>query len=265
LEGIITDVTGRKASERALADARNELARVSRLASVGELAGSIIHEINQPLTGIVMGAEACLEYLEEGPARREQAHKSAVRVIEQAHRASNVIVGLKSLVRDAQLKFADVDINDAIEEVLRLLKGELELNSIALRTEFYKPSPFVRADRVQIQQVALNLFRNAVEAMLEVEARNRILTVASKAVDNHVVVRISDTGAGVASSIRETLFDALNTTKKGGLGLGLSICYKIVAAHSGRLWLQESTAHGTTFAFVVPLRGNVSTVASDVS
>jgi C4-dicarboxylate-specific signal transduction histidine kinase len=259
LEGIITDVTEQKASERALADARNELARVSRLASVGELAGSIIHEINQPLTGIVMGAEACLEWMEQGPAKQDLARQSAIRVIEQAYRVSNVITGLKSLVRDAQLEFTDVDINEAIEEVLQLSKGELELSAVALHTDFHKSLANIKADRVQLQQVVLNLVRNAIEAMLDVEGRGRVLTVSSKAVGDHVVVRISDTGMGIAPSIRQRLFDALNTTKTGGLGLGLSICYKIVAAHAGRLWLQESTTLGTTFAFAVPLRSNNDT------
>jgi signal transduction histidine kinase len=257
LEGIITDVTDRKASERALADARNELARVSRLASVGELAGSIIHEVNQPLTRIVMSAETCLRWLAPGTGKLDAARKSAILVIEQAYRASDVITGLKSLIRDAQLRFAKVDINGAIEEVLKLSKRELELSDVTLHTDFDRSLPNIEADRVQVQQVILNLVRNAIDAMLEVEGRRRVLTVSSGAVDNHVLVRIADTGVGIEPSIRECLFDALNTTKKGGLGLGLSICYKIVAAHAGRLWLEESTTHGATFAVILPLRRSI--------
>jgi C4-dicarboxylate-specific signal transduction histidine kinase len=253
LEGIITDVTDRKVSERALADARNELARVSRLASVGELAGSIIHEVNQPLTRIVMSAETCLQCLAQGTDKLDAARKSATLVIEQAYSASDVITGLKSLIRDAQLRFAKVDINGAIEEVLKLSKRELELSDVTLHTDFDKSLSNIEADRVQLQQVILNLVRNAIDAMLEVEGRSRVLTVSSGAVDNHVLVRIADTGVGIEPSIRGCLFEALNTTKKAGLGLGLSICHKIVAAHAGRLWLEESTSHGAMFAFTIPI------------
>jgi C4-dicarboxylate-specific signal transduction histidine kinase len=254
LEGIITDVTDRKIAERALTDARNELARVSRLASAGELAGSIIHEVNQPLTRIVMSAEACLRWLPEGTDKLEAARQSAILVIEQAYRASDVIAGLKSLFRDAQLRFAKVDINGAIKEVLKLSRRELELGDITLHSQFDRSLPDIDADRIQFQQVVLNLVRNAIEAMLEVEERSRVLTVSSEAVDDHVLVRISDTGVGIEPSMRECLFDALNTTKKGGLGLGLSICYKIVAAHAGHLWLEENANHGVTFALMLPLR-----------
>ncbi|MGX9431405.1 MULTISPECIES: ATP-binding protein [Bradyrhizobium] len=252
LNGIIADVTARKASERALADARNELTTVSRLASMGELAGSIIHEINQPLTRIVMSAEACLGWLERTPARQDDARKAMLRVIEQVYQASDVISGLRSLVRDAQLKFADIDINDAIEEVLELLKREFEIGNVALQTRFDRSLRNIRADRTQIQQVVLNLVRNAIEAMLDVNGRSRVLTISTTAEEDHALVRIIDTGTGVNPSMKNNLFAALNTTKEAGLGLGLSICYKIISAHSGRLWLAESTDSGATFAFTVP-------------
>ena len=257
LEGIITDVTDRKVAEQALADARNELARAARLASVGELAGSIIHEINQPLTRIVMSAEACLIELARNPAALDEARKFATGVVEQAYRAAEVITGLRSLARDAQLEFANVDINEAIEEVLLLSKRELEQASVTLHTDFDRSLPKVEADLVQIEQVVLNLVRNASEAMVDVEGRNRILTVSSKAVDCHVSITIADTGIGITPANKERLFDALYTTKARGLGLGLSICRKIVAAHGGRLWLEEGTMHGTAFRFALPLRQSI--------
>jgi C4-dicarboxylate-specific signal transduction histidine kinase len=253
LEGIISDMTDRKAAEQALTDARNELARAVRLASVGELAGSIIHEINQPLTGIIMSAEACLRWLERNPAEPDEARKSAMRIIEQGRRATDVIAGLRSLVRDAPLKFAKVDINDAIEEVLRLSKGELERASVTLRTDFDRALPNIEVDRVQLQQVVLNLVRNAVEAMVGVEGRRRVLTASSKGANDHVSVTITDTGKGIDPENKERLFDALYTTKRSGLGLGLSICRKIVNVHGGRLWVEETKRFGTTFAFVLPL------------
>jgi C4-dicarboxylate-specific signal transduction histidine kinase len=263
LEGIITDVTEQKVAEQALTDARNELARALRLASLGELAGSIIHEINQPLTGIIMSAEACLRWLARDPVEPSEARESAVRVIEQARRASDVVTGLRSLVRNAQLNFTQIDINEAIEKVLLLSKRELERAGVTLRIEFDRTLPNIEADRVQLQQVVLNLVRNAIEAMSGVEGRSRILTVSSKVADEHVSVTVADTGVGIDPANRVRLFDALYTTKENGLGLGLSICRKIVTIHGGRLWVEENTTHGTMFAFVLPLRQSAQMAGSN--
>ena len=257
LEGIVTDVTERKAAEQALADARNELARATRLASFGELAGSIVHEINQPLTGIIMSAEACLRWLARDSADSGEARKSAMRVIEQGRRASDVVTGLRSLVRDAQLNFAEVELNEAIEEVLLLSMRELEHAGVAVRTDFDRSLPNVEADRVQLQQVVLNLVRNAIDAMAGISGRARVLTASSTAADDHVAVAIADTGGGIASASKERLFDALYTTKGDGLGLGLSICRKIITVHGGRLWVSENTTHGATFTFTLPLRQSI--------
>jgi signal transduction histidine kinase len=252
LEGIITDITDRRAAEQALADAQNELARVVRLASLGELAGSIVHEIFQPLTGIITSAEACLRWLARNPVELGEARNSATRVIEQGRRATEIVAGLKSLVRDAQLNFTEVDLNEAIEEVLLLSKRELERAGVTVHTEFDRSLLNVEADRVQIQQVVLNLVRNAVEAMAEVEDRSRILTASSKAADDHIWITIADTGAGIDPASKACLFDALYTTKRNGLGLGLSISRKIVSVHGGRLWVEENTTNGATFVFVLP-------------
>jgi signal transduction histidine kinase len=254
LEGIITDITERKAAEQALTDARTELARALRLASLGELAGSIIHEINQPLTGIITSAEACLRWLGRDPAEPGEARKSATRVVEQGRRATSVVAGLRSLTRDAQPHFADVGIHEAVEEVLLLLKRELERADVTLRIDFDRSLPRVEGDRVQLQQVVLNLVRNAIDAMAGVTERARILTASSTIADGHVSVAIADTGVGIASASRERLFDALYTTKREGLGLGLSICRKIIAVHGGRLWVEENTSPGATFTFTLPLR-----------
>jgi signal transduction histidine kinase len=259
LEGIIADITERKAAEQALTDARGELARTARLASLGELAGSIIHEVNQPLTGIIASAEACLRWLARDPAEPGEARKSATRVIEQGRRATNVVAGLRSLVRDAQPHLADVEINAAVEEVLLLSKREFERAGITLRTDFDRSLPNVEGDRVQLQQVVLNLVRNAIDAMTGVNARARVLTASSKIADGHVSVAIADTGVGIDPANSERLFDALYTTKGEGLGLGLSICRKIIAVHGGRLWLEETTTHGATFTFTLPLRQSVRT------
>ena len=160
-------------------------------------------------------------------------------------------------MRDAQLQFADVQINAAVDEVLLLSKRELERAGITLRTDFDTSMPKIQADRVQLQQVVLNLVRNAIDAMIAVDGRARVLTASSKMTDGHASVTIGDTGVGIDPASRERLFDALYTTKREGLGLGLSICRKIVSAHGGRLWVEKNTRHGATFAFTLPLRQSV--------
>jgi signal transduction histidine kinase len=252
LEGIIADVSERMAADRALADVRTELARAARLAMLGELTGSIVHEVNQPLTGILASAEACVQWLARNPPEPHEARKSAMRVIDLCHRASKVVVGLRSLVRDAQPQFAEVSINDAIEEVLLLTKPEIERGGVTLRTDFDISMPRIEADRVQLQQVVLNLVRNGIEAMAAIKGRNRTLTASSKAVDGRATITIADTGTGIDPVARERLFDALYTTKPDGLGLGLSICRKIIAGHGGRLWLEEGATKGAAFTFAIP-------------
>lgn len=253
LEGIITDVTEQKVSEQAVADARAALARATRLASLGELAGSIIHEVNQPLTAIRASADACLRWLAREPTETDEARKSALRVVEQSRRATNVVGGLRSLVRDSQLRFADVHVNETIEEVLVLLKRELERAGVAVKTDFEEALPHIEADRVQLQQVVLNLVRNAIEAMADVDGV-RVLGISSKVADGQASVSIADTGVGIDPASAERLFTALYTTKGEGLGLGLSICRRIVGAHGGRLWVEKNTTRGATFIFTLPVR-----------
>jgi len=260
LEGIISDVTEQKVAEQALADAQTELARAARLASLGELAGSIIHEVCQPLTGIIASAEACLRWLGRDPTKLDETRKSIVRIIEQGCRATSIVTSLRSLVRDGQLQFAKVKIHEAIEEVLLLSKRELERADITLRTDLDRSAPDIEADRVQLQQVIANLVRNSIDAMTDIDGRARVLTVSSKVVGGHASVAVIDTGPGIDPPIRERLFDALYTTKGEGLGLGLSICQKIISAHRGRLWVETNRERGTTFGFAVPIRqsANVS-------
>jgi signal transduction histidine kinase len=254
LEGIIIDVTKPKIAEQALTDARVELARAARLASLGELAGSIIHEVSQPLTGIIASAEACLRWLARDPVELIDARKSTIRIIELAHRASAVVCGLRFLAREGQLRFTDVLLHEAVEEILPLLKRELERASIVVKTDFDQSIPPIEADRVQLQQVVLNLARNAIDAMADVAGRPRVLTIASRPLDGTVQVAFADTGVGIDPSIGERLFDVLYTTKHGGLGLGLSICRKIISAHGGRLWAEQNANFGAKFMFVIPTR-----------
>jgi signal transduction histidine kinase len=263
LEGIITDVTKPKAVERALTDTQAELVRVARLASLGELAGSIVHEINQPLTGVITSAEACLRWLARDPAELGGARSSAMRVVKEGRRASAVVSGLRSLVRDAHLLFAEMQINDAVEEVLALSNREFEQAHITIETGFDMSIPKVEADRVLLQQVILNLVRNAIDAMAGIVERPRVLVVSSAVYDGHASVTVADNGVGIDPKGKERLFEALYTTKSGGLGLGLSICLKIIRAHGGNLWVQENTPHGAAFTFAIPLRQAVQSPEND--
>lgn len=206
------------------------------------------------MTAIIASAEACLRWLTREPAEVADARKSAMRVIEQSRRATKVVSGLRSLVRNEPLQFADVYINETIEEVLVLTKRELQRAGVVLKTDFDASMPIIEADRVQLQQVVLNLVRNAIEAMADVNGGPRLLSVSSKVVDGHASVSIADTGMGCDPASSEHLFAALYTTKADGLGLGLPICRKIVTAHGGRLWAEKNTAHGATFSFTLPLR-----------
>ena len=156
------------------------------------------------------------------------------------------------MVRQAPLNFTKVDINEAIEEVLLLLSVEFDRAGVTPYTELDRTLPKIDADRIQLQHVILNLVRNAVEAMVHIKGRRRLLTASSKAEHDHVSVAITDTGGGITPANKERLFDAFFTTKKSGLGLGLSICRKIIAVHGGRLWVEENKTFGTRFAFILP-------------
>jgi C4-dicarboxylate-specific signal transduction histidine kinase len=197
-------------------------------------------------------AEACLQWLAREPVEVDEARRSARRVITQSRRLADVISGLRSLVRDAQLHLAGVHLNQAIEEVLLFSKRELELAGVVLKADFDSSMPNIEADRVQLQQVVLNLVRNAIEAMADVEGA-RVLSVSSKLTDSYASVSIADSGAGFDPAGRDHLFAPLYTTKSHGLGLGLSICRKIISAHGGRLWAENDTTRGATFTFILPL------------
>jgi C4-dicarboxylate-specific signal transduction histidine kinase len=158
------------------------------------------------------------------------------------------------LAREDQLRFAEVRLHDAVDEILLLLKGELERASVTVKTDFDQSIPPIEADRVQLQQVVLNLARNAIDAMADVVGRPRVLAIASRLSEGEVHLAFADTGVGIDPSMGERLFDVLHTTKRGGLGLGLSICRKIISAHGGRLWAEQNANFGAKFTFAIPTR-----------
>ena len=252
--GVLIDVSERKAAERAFQESQAELAMALKLAAIGELAGSIIHEINQPLTAVVTSTEACGRWLDQIPPKLDEARSSVERSVSEARRVAAVVEGLHGLVRGSDASLAMIQLNDAIREVLGLVATEAISEGITLSTELEPELPNVRAARVQVQQVVLNLLRNGIEAMRDIEGRPKLLRVSSSLLtDGSVSVAITDNGNGAPHDVMERLFDQMFTTKKGGMGIGLSISRKIIAAHFGRIWAENLDPHGMTFHFTIPV------------
>jgi two-component system, LuxR family, sensor kinase FixL len=250
--GVLTDVTERRAVEESLRRSEADLASALRFASMGELAGSIVHEINQPLAAIATSAGACRRWIAAGPQRTDRALASLERVISESQRATAVVAGLKSLIRDSNPTIAPLDIEKAVREVASLVMSELARERVLLETDFPPNLPAALGDKVQVQQVVMNLIRNAIDAMRAV-SRRRVLNIGAAAIGNELVLYVADNGVGIAPAHVPKLFDALYTTKAGGLGLGLAISRRIAAAHRGRLWVDSREGDGATFRLSLPV------------
>ena len=249
---IARDITARKQAEEALHRAQAELAHVTRVATLGELTGSIAHEINQPLGAVVNNASACLRWLVA--QNLEEARQSAARVIADGHRASEIIGRIRALAKKAPPRRDWVDVNHTLREVLVLAHSEVQRHGVALHTELMGSLPVVWADRVQLQQVMLNLLMNAIEAVSGVGERPRELWVETARVEStEVLVTVRDSGSGLDATSLDRLFDAFYTTKPHGLGMGLAISRSIVESHGGRLWATGNTPHGAVFQFTLPI------------
>ena len=252
--GTVMDITERKRAEEALRNAQAELARVARLTTLGELAASLAHEINQPLTAVATSGDACLRWLNRDEPDLASARDAASRVVRDAHRAGDVIRGLRSLAQKSGPQLTRLDIRDAIEEVLALTRGELPRHGVVLHTNLSAGEQPVLGDRVQLQQVLLNLILNGIQAMEAVTDRKKELTVSvTFAEPDRVQVAIEDTGPGLDPTIALRIFDPFFTTKRDGLGMGLSICRSIIQAHDGQLWASLRAPHGTAFQFTIPI------------
>src|SRR6516225_2003874 len=250
---MAVDITARRHAEDALRAAQSELARVSRLTTMGGFAASIAHEVNQPLMAIVTNAETCLRWLENDRSDLDEARQAAQRIVSNGHRAAAILRSIHGLARKSEPEMTQFNINDAISDVLTLARGELQRHDILLETDFSAGVQPIMGDRVQLQQVILNLIRNGVEAMSTVTLRRRVLQVSSQ-IDERgdVVIAVTDTGTGLDPTKKERIFDAFFTTKPEGMGLGLSICRSIVETHGGRLWASPNLTQGSTFQFTVP-------------
>jgi PAS domain S-box-containing protein len=251
--GVNTDVEDRRRAEEALNRARSELARVARVSTFGALTASIAHEINQPLSGMVTNAGTCLRMLNANPADVEGAQEAARRMIRDAELASEVATRLRTLFRRKELTLEAVDLNEATREVVALSLGDLQRNRVILRSELAGDLPSVTGDRVQLQQVILNLLRNACDAMVRVDDRpRRLLIRTEREGGDGVRVTVRDVGVGVDARSMERLFEAVPSEKSSGVGVGLWVSRSIVERHHGRLWAEPNEGPGTTFAFFIP-------------
>jgi len=251
----IQDVTARRRSEEALDKARSELAHVARIASLGVMTASIAHELNQPLSGIVTNAGTCLRMLGADPPNADGARETARRTIRDAHRASEMITRLRALFGKKESMFESIDLNEVTREVLALTLNELQRHRVILRPELSDNLPLVAGDRIQLQEVILNLLRNASDAMSAVEDRPRWLVVRTERDEGDGVrLSVKDTGTGFEPQAADRLFEAFYTTKGDGMGIGLSISRSIIEAHQGRLWATANDGPGATFSFAIPCR-----------
>jgi PAS domain S-box-containing protein len=252
----VTDVSEKKNIERERSLQRNELAHLSRVAMLGELSGSLAHELNQPLTAILSNAQAAQAFLSKGAASVDELREILEDIVQQDMRAGEVIRRLRNLFRNGQVQYEALGLNDVVLEVLRLMNSDLVTHHVSLHTELADSLPPVNADRVQLQQVLINLIMNATDAMKATPVRKRRITVRTLLNQNHdVELCIIDTGVGIAHGDLERVFEPFHTTKPDGMGLGLAVCRTIMTAHLGNLWASNDPGGGARFhVSLSPLR-----------
>jgi PAS domain S-box-containing protein len=251
--GAFQDITQRRLAEERLDKARSELAHVTRVMTLGALTASIAHEVNQPLAAIITNASACLRMLSAEPPNVEGARETARRTIRDGNRAADVITRLRALFAKKAAVTETVDLNETVREVLALVSTDLLRSRVSLRAELSSEPVLVTGDRVQLQQVILNLVRNALDAMADVNDRLRHLLVkADGEKDGHARLIVTDSGSGFKPQDAERLFDAFHTTKEDGMGIGLSVSRSIIESHGGRLWAAPNEGPGATFSFSIP-------------
>ena len=238
----------------ALREAQVDLAHVDRITTTGRLTASIAPEVTQSIATIVTNAQAARNFLDHRPPDLDEVRQALDCIVRDAYRASDVIYRIRGLLKEAPPKKERAEINRAIRDVLELTRGEATKNGVSVRTQFAEPSPVVQADRVQLQQVILNLIINAVEAMSSMrEEARELLIYTEKEESNGALVAVRDSGPGLDLKSVDRLFEAFYTTKVHGMGVGLAICRSIIEAHGGRIWAGANEPRGAVFQFTVPL------------
>jgi C4-dicarboxylate-specific signal transduction histidine kinase len=243
----------RKRAEEALQKAQAELASASRLTMMAQIAASIAHEINQPLTAIVANGNAASKWLAKNPPNLEEVQASLNRVVMEGHRAGDVIESVRAMFNQAPREKSRFDTNDLVREVLAFTRPEIQRHRVTVQTELMEKLPPLLADRIQLQQVMRNLIMNALEAMDVVTDRARVLTIKSTAHDSgNVLITVEDSGTGIEPKDMQRIFDSFFTTKPRGMGMGLAICRSIIESHGGSLSASPSHPHGTVFRVILP-------------
>jgi PAS domain S-box-containing protein len=254
--GTLTDIEDRKRAERErqrLLQLEADMAHINRVSTMGELSASIAHEVNQPLSGVVSNGSACLRWLAGETPNLEEAREAARRIVRDGKRAGEVVGRIRALTKRAATPRERLDPNEMIREVLALVGDEAKRKRVIIRIQFGENLPPVSGDRVQLQQVVLNLIMNAIDAMNSLEERSRDLVITTENNQaEQVVVAVKDFGTGVEENAMGKIFDPFYTTKPGGMGMGLSISSSIVKSHGGRLWAAANDGPGTTFYFTLP-------------
>jgi PAS domain S-box-containing protein len=250
--GFIRDISEKKRSEEDLRSTQAELARMMRVMTIGQLTASIAHEVSQPLSGIVTNASTCFRMLKSDPPNIDGARETVQRTIRDGNRASEVITRLRALFSKKKSESEPLDLNEAAREVIALVSGEIQRNNIILKQELSDRLPAVNGDRIQLQQVILNLLRNASDAMREIEDRPRQVVLRTELEDEHVRLSVQDSGVGFTPEVAEQMFESFYTTKSDGMGIGLSVSRSIIEANRGRLWATVNDGPGATFAFSIP-------------
>ena len=260
-EGVafVLDLTERKHAEEALRKAQAELSHVTRVTTLGEMTASIAHEVNQPLAAVVANAEACLRWLDRGTPDLDAVRRSVEWVIDDGNRASEVIRRVRALAKKTDIERVPLDVNDVAKEVTALVQRELISHQVSLQMELAHTLSMILGDRVQLQQVIINLVMNSIESMQSVTDRPRELVIRSRQDEAHqVYVSVTDCGVGIFAEDADRLFNPFFTTKSSGMGMGLSICRSIMEAHGGRLWATANVPHGATFQFTLPVNADTA-------
>ena len=260
--GVGRHITERKRAEAALRSAHAELAHVNRVITMGQLTASIAHEVSQPIAATALNAQAGLRWLGAQPPNLNEVRQVLGRIVDDSKRAGEVLGRIRALIKKAPPRKEGLEINEAILEVIALTRGEVLQNGVSVRTQLAEGLPLIQADRVQLQQVILNLIVNAIEAMRDVgEGARELLISTGGDASNGVHVSFRDSGPGLAPASLERLFEAFYTTKSSGLGMGLPICHSIIEAHGGRIWAGVNEPRGAVFHFTLPLERDETVTA----